>query len=359
MIIKDFLNDAKRVIEVVDNNEKIINFLESISYGEKPQIDTLKKLWNSVNIKESKSALQAINETKKLLYNQSKVILDEIRKYKPYIFVTQLQLLASDLKQINIFDGELRIFIESDVQQLIELHTDAYSEKRFEDIFNFITSCKNFIYKLYKFRYTAEISLNNLKLETVSVPENNQIIDIQIVNQQYSLYNFSSFISFIDQLYQDLCKSSSIHYEDFPFNIIKIESGSDIWGEFFGHSELVKLIKDLIIGLAGYIRDLQTGKVDLEKFQNSVRKADLVLDLMIKAKEYGIDETNKVLLEKTFNNAISNFSKYLPKTTTEIIIDNEPILKLNEIEIKAIEGKQLLMLKGKKKSGAKNKIKGS
>lgn len=346
MTLRDFLINSNDVIDTVKKQNNLIHFLHKISSYNDTYIDFYKKLRNSYKVNDMKTSYQSMHELVNQIKKQDSQTLSEIRKYRPFDLFTQLQSLINGLKQIDIFGEDLDNFLNEDIQKLIDLHTDAYSEKSFDEIFSFVSYCNPFVTKLNRYVYTAEVFKANMQLELETIPEKNKIVDIQIVNKQNDIESFSKFLFFIDNIYQDMCKAYVIHYNDFPLNIIKIESGS-IWAKLFGHESLVQLIRDLIFGLAGYIRDLQSGKIDRERFENSIKKADLVLDLIGKGKEYGLSSENQGQLEKIFTKAINNLSNALPKNTTEIIIDEEPLLNLSKKEQKAIEGKKPLMLKSK------------
>lgn len=346
MILKTFLDHATKILKIVEKHRELFQFIEKIASFESTYNDYYKQLRKSYNSNASVSNQQMtpiINQLRK----QDGQTLTEIRKYRPFDLFSNLSSLISELNEIEIFYKDLEGFLESDIQKLINLHTDAYSERNFHEIYSFVSYCNIFLAKIEKFTYVSEVSIRNLKLEPKEVPPKNQIIEIIIVSQLNDLEKFSSFLSFIDVLYQDLCKASAIHYNDYPLNIIKIESGS-IWTKLFGQQDLIQLIKDLIMGLCSYVRDLQTGKINREIFENKVKKADLVADLILKANEIGVADDKKVLLEKAFGRAIADFTRLLPKTTTEIILDDKPLMTLNKEEIKAILGSQKLMLNGKK-----------
>jgi len=346
MTLRDFLNNANNVIDAVNKHKDLIDFLNRVASYNDAYINFYKLLRKSFVPNDSGATYNKMNELNSQIKSQDNKTLSVIRQYRPFDLFTQLQSLITGLKQIEIFGEDLDIFLNNDIQKLINLHTDAYSEKNFDEIFSFVSYCNPFVTKLNRYVYTAYVFKSGLKMEIEAIPEKNRIVDIQIISNLNDLESFSLFLRFIDSLYHDLCKSYVVHYNDFPLNIIKVESGS-IWAKLLGHESIVQLIKDLIFGLANYIRDLQTGKIDREKFENQVKKADLVLDLIGKGKEYGLGSDNQVLLEKIFEQAIQNFYKALPKNTTEIIIDEEMLLNLSQSEQKAIEAKEPLMLNSK------------
>nr|WP_319998877.1 hypothetical protein [uncultured Draconibacterium sp.] len=345
MILKDFLNHANKVKKLVDKHNNLFTYLEKISSHFKDYISLCKLMRNSYS-NNGNTTQQNMSNVVNQINSLDKTVLSIINKYEPYDLFTEIQSLISSFEEIDIFQTVAQQPIELDIKTLINLQTQAFSVKKFDEIFSFVSFCDQFLHKLEKYKYTAEIFLSNLDLSESELPENNQLIDIQVISALNNLEEFSSFLLFIDNLYQGLSKAFVIHYNDFPLKIVKVESGS-IWSKLFGHEKLIELIKDLLFGLGKYIRDLQTGQIDREKFENKIKKAGLVLDLVDKAKSVGLDEKNQVLIEKIFNQSITDIAKLLPKTTTEIMVDNKKLLNLDETETKAIEGKKPLMLNDK------------
>ena len=345
MILKDFLNDAIKVKELVKKHEGLFAYLSNINSHYDDYLNLTKAMRNSHTANGNKTHSNLSNVVNQI-NALDKTVLNEIKKYEPFDLFTEIQSLITSFEQIEIFKITSFKPIETDIKTLVNLQTQAFSVKKFNEIFSFISFCNLFLNKLERYGYTSEVFLEKLDLTDIVLPEENQLIDIQIISENKNLDEFSSFISFIDKLYQDLSKAFVIHYDEFPLTIVKVESGS-IWSKLFGHEKLIELIKELLFGIGKYIRDLQTGVIDREKFENKVTKAGLVLDLMTKAQEFGVDEKNNLLLEKVFNQSVVEVAKLIPKSTTEILIDDKKLLNLNKSETKAIEGKNPRMLNSK------------
>jgi len=228
MTLKDFLLNSEKVLQIVDNQKTLIEHLSKIASFNSSYISLYKELRNSFIPKDPNASHNQISNIISKIVKQDNLTLAEINKMRPYDLFTDLQKLISDLKQIDIFGQELEEFLESDLKNLINLHTDALSEKNFDKIFSFVSLCNPFLTKLNRFKYSAEIFISNLQPLQKDIPEQNEVIDIQISSHLTNLENFSIFLKFIDKLYQNLCKSLEIHYSDYPLNIIKIESGSCI-----------------------------------------------------------------------------------------------------------------------------------
>lgn len=345
MLLKDFLNDANKVKDLVDSHGRLFDYLTNIGSRFNEYLILCKRMRNSLT-NTSNTTHQRLSSVVKEINELDKNIMSILSKYEPYDLFTEIQSLISSFEEIEIFSITTERAIELDIKTLVNLHTQAFSIKKFDEIFSFVSFCNQFMTKLDKYRYSVEIFLKNLDLSESELPENNQFIDIQIVNKLNNLEEFSSFLTFVDNLYQNLSKAFVIHYSEYPLSIVKIESGS-IWSKLFGHEKLIELIKDLLFGLGNYIRDLQTGQIDREKFENKIQKAGLVLDLVEKTKSIGLDDKNQLLIEKVFNQSIADIAKLIPKTTTEIMVDNKKLLNLDKVETKAIEGKKPLMLNDK------------
>ncbi len=342
MTLKDLLKNNKDIIDVLSKYKDLLLYISNIAVLKGKYFEFYKDLYKSYNQNSNVTYQQitpVINDLKKF----NKDILTKIREYKPPVFVTAVHSLKNELFKSSILTDYDRRLLGKEFEEIIDLHTDAYSERTFDDILNFINNCDRFQNELQKFEFGANYVTGKLIEEPEKLSDEQKIIDIEIISSVENLEKFSMFLFFIDKFYQDLCKVFEIHHEDFPLCIIKVESGS-VWTKLFGHKHLIQLIKDFILGIGKYIRDLQTGVIKKEQFENKVLQADLVLELIKKAKKIGVNEDKKVLLEKTLGQAILNISKSLPQDTTEILLDDKKLLNLNSIEQKAIKGKSPLML---------------
>lgn len=344
MTTKEFLQNSNRIHAILDENELLIAYLEDIEQSYSDYENCYVQFRDK--LRGASSALQSnMSELGNSYSSTDKKCLDRIRRLKPRQFIKYVNDLKSELLEVGIFNLTFSEDDSNDIfEQLIDAHTEAYSEKGYRQIFEFAKLSTKFLKITSQIFFTAGIFISKLQLEPEEIPANNQIFEIQIISSKDTLHNFSQFLAFIDILYRDLSKVFSIHIEDYPLTIIKVESGS-IWTKLVGHSGLIQLIKDLIFGLAGYLRDLQTGQIDYEKFENNIKKSDLLLDLAIKAKENGLIETNNKYFQKTINKSIVNLSDSLPKTATEVILDERKLLNLDKKQIKEIETKKTLLLK--------------
>lgn len=181
------------------------------------------------------------------------------------------------------------------------------------------------------------------------IPPETEVIDIEIRSNNVSLHQLSTFLISLEELYKKLCIVYGIHYEDYPLTIIKIETGS-LWSKLLGYGSIINLFKEMIFGIAGYFRDIQTGKLSLEKFENSAKKSLLILDILEKAKSNNVSKENIVLLDKALGNAVTKIYKSLPEGTTEIVLNDQKLFHLNPEERKSIESREPLRIAFKNES---------
>ncbi|WP_075341199.1 hypothetical protein [Tenacibaculum agarivorans] len=331
MVLKKYIEEALVIDSFHEKHSEILSYLKNFLESEQIFIDHLDKL-NSLD-----SNIDTL--TKEILSNMVKYM----SSYKPFSFFEKINAIYSDIKEIESINSEKKDFFYHITEKLCDSFSNCriYPESPFLYLI-LLFEIQKFLSELKSIMYAAEQTINNLSLNQHKVDTNNSIIDIYIISEKESLDSFSSFLNLINNLYSGLLQAFEIHYDDYPLNIINIQSGS-VWTKLFGNTNIIELIKDLIFGLGHYIRDLQTGKISKEEFDNRIDKAQALLDLRTKAIQLGVDEKNILLIDKVFNQTINNISKSLPKSTTEILIDEKPLFSLSDKELKMIEEKKKLM----------------
>lgn len=287
--------------------------------------------------------IKAVNGEKNKLVAE---VLSKTRELKPYVFIPEIQELMRGINESKIMVPGFKEIFVSEANKLCEVHTEAYSEKSFKELFELSTTCGFFRERINLIYFSHDIIAKFLPLSREPIPAGNEIIDIQIISDFDDLSKFVGFTKVINDLYIDLCRVYGIHYEDFPLSIIKVESGS-LWEQIFGNSEIVKTIKELLFGIGGYIRDWQTGTLTKEHLNNQIETAINLMDLKNKAKDAGVDSPNLILLDKALKKSFKGILKALPESTTEIILDDKKLLNLSEYEVKKIEKGETKLLNKK------------
>lgn len=344
MTSKTFLKNIEELKKLLDSSDFLIQYLNNISANNEDFLNISLEFERAYVRNSAPVTLQNMTKINGDKDKLVRVVNQSIRQVTPFSFILELKNFEDGIKKLELFSPKKEESFYFDIEKISELHTEAYSERNYKEAYRFTLGCKSFLDKLNNIYFTYNFITQHLTEESIDIPKGNEVIDIEIISKINPLENFVNFIHVIDMLYRELCIVYEIHYEDYPLTIIKIESGS-IWEKLFGFKEIIGLIKDLIFGLANYIRDIQTGKLQSEKMENLVGSMSLILDLREKAKDCGVDDKNLLLLNKTVKKAIVALSKAIPESTTEIILDDEKLLNLNKTQTKLIESKPKKLLK--------------
>lgn len=342
MNVREYLKDCSKILNLIENYTEVIKYLKDISSQNDEYLKILKNFHTSVLQNHPLATNSPI--VRELSIHNDKVNL-LIKNYPPNEFIPLTLEMSAELKNLNIKNNIISQLIKLDIVNINKLHTEAYSTKRFNENIDFTSFSAIFIERLSALENLALNCTINLLQNENSIPSNCEVIDIYIVCNKVDFLEFSVFLKFVATLYKDLCRPLSVNYDEYPLNIQKIESGS-LWSKIFGNKKIIELIHDLIFGIGNYIKDNQTGKIQLERFQY---KLEAVSSAILIKQKFSDDLTaeNKLLLNKIINQALNNTLDSLPKSTTEVFINDVPVLKLNEEEKKAIENGSPLMLKGK------------
>jgi len=338
MLVKNLLKDTEDFILLFEhpNTQTLLNNLHEMH-------DYYNDFENAL-LKVKSNGISDFKDLKKNITFIEDEALQSIRSLRPKTLINVMKKFTESINSLNFLGSGIRKSLNENSDKIIELHTDAYSDKGFEEIIKFLKQAKSYYKDLNSLKLNFSSIAESLTTDMPLIPEGNDIIDIQIVTVASDLKSFSKFLEFIEKFYSKLCNPFKIHHSDFPLTIIKIESGS-IWSKLFGNAELIKFIKDFIFGIGAYIKDLQTGEINKQEFENKVKKADILIDLINKSEKLNnLDETSEKLLIKVYHQAILDISKSLPRSTTEIIIDDQSLLRLNEDQ-KALIEKKIPLLK--------------
>lgn len=341
MTTKDIFRFSQILNGQLQQNSDLINYIETISDFDEEYVEHFLKYKNSVhgNTAQTHNNVLTLNNS---LKNIDGKVLAEVKEMRPRAFIKELFSLVNALEETKIFINN-SFSLRKQADNIIELHTDAFSEKGTAQIFKFVQGAKMFNSELEKYIFLADIAFTTLSPKDSLISVENVVIDIEIDSENTSIHDFSMFLINLEELYKRLCRVYSVHYEDYPLKIIKIESGS-IWGKLSGLEKIIDLIKDVIFGLAQYFRDVQTGKIAYDKLENKTGQSVLLLDLLEKAKQNDLKDENIQLLEKAINKSFSGLFNSLPKDTTEISVNDHKLMSLSSIEVKAIKGKERLRI---------------
>lgn len=341
------LSDLPSKIEgIMGKHEKLILYLHQL-INHKIAYDEVFLSFSNAFAPNANNTHQNVATARGKLNQLNIKVLDEVRHFKPATFIHEVNSLVKNLTSIKAVERS-RYRFDHLAEELIDLHTDAYSERGTEQLLEFVKYCQLFISQIKQFDFISELLLENYQ-DLHQVPGKDEgFLDIEIFNEKNELKNFSSFLLTLDELYRGICRVYNIHYEDYPLKIVKVESGS-IWVKLLGNISVVKLIRDVIFGISHYLRDLQTGQINLEKFENEAKQSAIILNLISQAKENGVEEQNIILLNKTLNKSIQKLGSTIPIDTVEIKLNEERVFSLTDNDKKQLNGNEIKYIEGKEK----------
>lgn len=179
-----------------------------------------------------------------------------------------------------------------------------------------------------------------------TIPEDFKSLSIELTSE----YDYDTFIlklNSINKIYTELCNLLSISINDYPLQIIKVESGS-LLAKIFGESKIVDLIVHLIKEFTGYIYRNFTQEGKILSIPRKVESIESIINLSKKLQEIGIDiEPLKQDLQKSTLEITHDLSKLVQCESTVKI--NEDILSIgDEYRTKfLVESRRLLIEKNK------------
>lgn len=321
--MNNFYFYSKQFLKVLEKHEELLKLIYSItnkrnSFVVKPQ-DVLKVPRNQA---QQAAALVRLQQS---ISNINNEILQLIRSKRPNNIY---DLVNSFIQDLNLFDTSYNDdnSLIKELKDFPDKHTDAYSEKQAHQIFEVTEICykitqsfndvkEKSLFIIEEFNKSKKASPRNYTQLRIGTDQDIPLIEdfILVFKSLEDLYNFVCYVHKIDEKVNHLILN-------------QISTGS--WYiELLGIKQVVVSIENLLKGIGGFIRDLITGKIDRERFENECKKVDAFINLMSIAKEHGIDNAELGVF-KHLNPLIDNFCK----GTTVLDINDEEILKLKKTE---------------------------
>lgn len=323
-------------------NKDLVSYLIKIAQ-QRSQLTKWLLTIDMINGSQPQETHKKVMNIRKELREVVSYIIDDVRAYKPLDIITGLNQIKNVLIQFPDISDVEEAQIEDSILSVIQSHTNTYSEKSLSHLLEFINDIFNFLdifNRFYFFTFDYRRIVHN---DEQAIPIGNEKLEIYLSGSIDRLVSFNDFLDYIDTLYRELCKGYNVYYDEFPLKIIKVESGS-LYSYLFGNTEIIKTIKEIIFGLASYIKDWQTGALEKEKFLNEAVKADFFIDLIEKAKGSDLSEENIVLLNRAFKKSVNGIVEKLPEDTKSISINGTNVMTLSDAEIKLIEERRILLL---------------
>ncbi len=319
----DFYSYSKQFKNILNSNSDLLAFIFDIGSHKKNLIISPREIMSIIDDNDRKIA--AVENFKKIIIKSSKEILDIVRKKRPnqiFIFINRL------ISELNIFDqtyNDQNMLIK-EIKDFSEKHTDAYSEKRPEYIYQVADLSFRITDKIMFLIQNIDFIINYFESRDKDIPKDyiNLVIssdkDIPTINE------FVTIFKNIEELYNFVCHLLIIDKIKFPLIMNHISSGS-WYTDILGSKRAIECIENLLKGIGTFIRDFITGKLDLEKFQNKCKKTKSFLDLLKYAKDNKIDNAELGIF-KYLNPIVDSFKE----NTTKVDVNGEDILKLKKHE---------------------------
>lgn len=260
-----------------------------------------------------------------LIKNNTANITKIVRKRRPSDVYESVNSLIMDLNLTDhsFNDGNNLII---DFKKLIEAHTDAYSERSPKCVLDFGKICERISISLNDLLERCEFIINNFEENSNIIPDNYAKLALSTDQDIPLLSDFSKVLGNIEDLYNFVCLINKIDYKNNMLIVNHISTGSWLT-DLVGAEQAIKSIESLLKSFGNFIRDVITGKIKFEQFEYEVRKNELYIELIKKAKIAGIDNPELGLL-KGLQPLVKNFEI----DTTFLEINGEDVLDLRDHE---------------------------
>lgn len=314
---------SKRFLDLLERHEEFLDLIFSIE-----------KLRSSFVVKPQEIA-GIPNETNTLLHSIKKFrqqvniiqndILSIIRAVKP----NKVYDLANEfMLDLNVFDhsyNDENSFIK-EIKEFPDKHTDAYAERGTAQIFA-ITESSNLISKtINDLKEKSLFLISESNQNKYSIPSNYSSLTIGTDQDLPLIEDFCSVFNSLEELYKISCIIHKVDPKENNIIINQISTGS-WYTNLFGIKQVVQSIENLLRDIGGFIRDVITGKIKREQFENECNKAEAFINLMALAKKNGIDNGELGVFK-----ALSPLIDAFQQDTTVVDVNGEEILKLRKTE---------------------------
>jgi len=321
--MKNFYFYSKQFLRLIDKHDELLQLIYAVTEKRNSFIIEPESILNVSNNQGHQAA--ALIRLQKNINDINSEILEIIRSMRPN---RVYDLVNSFIQDLNLFDqtyNDENILIK-ELKGFSEKHTDAYSEKQSSLIFIVTESSfkitqtiddskdkSNFVIREFE-KSSKELPVNYIKLR-IGTDQ-----DIPLVE------DFISVFKNLEDLYIFVCYLYKVDEKVNHLILNQVSTGS-WYTEILGIKQVVISIENLLKGIGGFIRDLITGKIELEKFENDCKKAEAFINLMAIAKEHGINNAELGVF-KHLNPLVESFKN----DTTILEINDEEVLKLRKID---------------------------
>lgn len=312
-----------QISKVLNQNNSIIVYFNEIKEAKRHIFINPQEI---VDLKsDNQGKVNKFNALQTSVLSGTNIVSKIVNKVRPSEIYRSINSLILDLNSVDhSYNDENGLII--DLKKLVEIHTDAYSEKTSRYVLMFIEICERVAISINDIRERSDYIIKSFDESSKPFPESYFKLSIKTDQDIPLLEDFSSVLKNIDDLYNFICLIYKIDNKTNKLMINHISTGSWLT-ELTGVEPVIKCIESLIKSFGNFIRDFVTGKISYEKFENEFKKNMLALELIEKAREVGISNP-EIGLIKGFKPLILNFKT----DTTYLEINNEEVLNLQEHE---------------------------
>jgi hypothetical protein len=268
----------------------------------------------------------------------------KIGEVKPRSFFSSIEKLQAELNkakecgfnktsQINVIDEKINDFTSA-----YEEYLEGYSA---QSAGKMIMKSRALESLLDGFKNGLNFYLENID---ASFEDNENGRELSIVlSSALTLSEFILKLQSIEKIYYELCMLSSVSPEDFPIEILKIESGS-LWAKVFGNSKVISLMTSLIESGVSFVYRNYTVEGKISSIPKKVETIESILELKSKLEKQGVDVSeltehlskSSIIVAKELNKLISG--------QAEVIINDHKMSIGNEMQKNLIESNEKLKL---------------
>lgn len=314
---------SKQLLKIFEKHKELLGLISSIVELRNSYIINPQEIVNVPN--DQNSQFRGMQNLKSKINKKNQEVLKVVRSKRPN---KVYELVNSFITDLNIFDNSY-----NDDNSLIKLlkefpenHTDAYSEKQAQQIFEIIENSSSIHQTIQNAEEKAQYIITELNKSKKDSPTDYISLTIGTDQDVPLIEDFVLIFEKIQGLYNFICYLHKIDSETKPLLINQVSTGS-WYSELLGIKQVIISTENLLKGIGGFIRDYITGKISREKFENNCKKAEAFINLMAVAKKNGIDNAELGVF-KELNPFIENFKS----DTTVIEINEEEILKIKKTE---------------------------
>ena len=214
----------------------------------------------------------------------------QIGEIKPRSFFSSIEKLQAEINNVKEYEFNKTLLLYNidtkidDFTTAYEIYLEGYTPESAGKMF--MESMK--IEALLEgFKSGLNFYLENID---ASFEDNNGRELSIVLSSAFTLSEFILKLQSIEKIYNELCLLSNVSSDEFPIEILKIESGS-LWAKVFGDSKVIALMTSLIESGVSFVYRNYTVEGKISSIPKKVETIESILKLKSKLKKEGVDVT--------------------------------------------------------------------